>query len=428
MLPTEVHLHINEAYLPALESRHRYLVLYGGAGSGKSHFAAQKLILRLLERRGHRILVVRKVARTIRHSCFRLLKDLIVTSGLRRLFSFNETEMTIRCVNGSEIVTSGLDDTEKLKSIAGITSIWIEEATELEPEEFEQVDLRLRGESPDYRQIILTFNPISKEHWLKARFVDLPGEDVAVFRTTYRDNAFIDPDYVKVLESLRDKDPHFWRVYALGEWGEPVEGFVFKREYYQEWDHVPADARGVVYCDPNLALKSKGDTTAVVKLLFSPTTGRYYVAEAVCRSFADPNELLSVVLSMRDRRVVALGFDGHVSQESTWTAHVRNWCRIHGVPFPPIEYKRYRVDELAKTVQFAYTDRLIYFPPDFGSTEDGARFLAQLWTFAGKKSSKEKDDAPDALICAFEFLHERGLARLAGSAEAYRVITVKDVY
>ena len=40
----------NETYMPYLQCRSRYLVCYGGAGSGKSYFLAQRYVLRLLNR------------------------------------------------------------------------------------------------------------------------------------------------------------------------------------------------------------------------------------------------------------------------------------------------------------------------------------------------------------------------------------------
>ena len=54
----------NSAFIPYLDNRKRYEIYYGGAGSGKSHFIAQKILYRMLRERGHRYLVVRKVART----------------------------------------------------------------------------------------------------------------------------------------------------------------------------------------------------------------------------------------------------------------------------------------------------------------------------------------------------------------------------
>lgn len=406
-------LQANEWAKPIFRNQDRYLILYGGAGSGKSVVAAQKHILRLLSAHGERFMVVRQTFKSIRNSTFHLLRLVISNMGLQDHFTTNKTELSIHCkLTGSEILSVGLDDVERVKSISGISSIWIEEASEINEADFDQLDLRLRGETPSYKQETLTFNPISKEHWLKRRFVDSPPESCTVKRTTYLDNRFIDSEYVKVLESLRDKNPEYYRVYALGEWGEPVEGFIFRREFYEEYDVLPADVRGVVYCDPNLAKRGQGDTTAIVRLVFSPSTAKYYVTGAVCRSFSDSNDLLGAVLKLKDATVKAVGFDGNVTQESQWTNNVRNWCRLNGVPFPVIDYKRYRVDDIAKNTQLAYSDRAIVFPRGFRSTTDGERFIAQMFAFAGKKA-KNPDDAPDALISAFEFLHERSLARRA---------------
>lgn len=182
-------------------------------------FAAQKIIRRMLEEPGHKILVIRKVAKTLRQSTFALLCQIISDWNLGEIFEINKTEMEIRCINGSQIIHAGLDDSEKIKSIAGITSIWIEEASELEKSDFMQLDLRLRGKLKYYKQIILTFNPISVTHWLKIEFFDNPKEDAFTLKTTYKDNKFIDEEYIKVLLALKDTDEYYYQVYVLGEWG-----------------------------------------------------------------------------------------------------------------------------------------------------------------------------------------------------------------
>ena len=183
----------NEVYYPLYRDKRRYLVLYGGAGSGKSVFAAQKILVRMLTEQPHRFLVVRKVARTLRFSVFSLFQDMIAQWNLTPLFKINKSDMTITCINGNQIIFAGLDDVEKLKSIAGVTGIWIEEASELEERDFHQLDLRLRGPTKHYKQIILTFNPISALHWLKKVFFDFKKENATVVKSIYKDNKFIDP-------------------------------------------------------------------------------------------------------------------------------------------------------------------------------------------------------------------------------------------
>lgn len=215
----------------------------------------------------------------------------------------------------------------------------------------------------------------------------------------------------------------------------PPDGFIFTRAGYKTYSRyskdseLPPDARGVAWCDPNLAQKHKGDTTAMLALLYSAKEDCYYVVCVHCRSYSDSHKLLSDYLKLKEKagQVYALGFDGHVNQESTWTQFVRDYCLINNVPFPPLEYRRYRVDDLAKNVQAVWNKGKIKFPEGFAETPEGEQFLRQVFAFQGKKSNK-KDDAPDALICAFELLHERGLATRTSTRETYKVITITDSY
>ena len=219
---TNIVHYTNRVYIPYYRDRNRYLVMYGGAGSGKSVFAAQKILYRIIRempQRPHRFLIVRKVAKTLRNSAYSLFKEIELDWDLSGLFDYNKTDMTITCENGNQILFAGLDDTEKLKSITGISSVWVEEATELSPQDFMQLDLRLRGKTQFYKQIMLTFNPVSALHWLKSRFFDFQKPNVSVLKTTFEDNRFIDEEYKTVLKELEEKDPMYFRIYALGDWG-----------------------------------------------------------------------------------------------------------------------------------------------------------------------------------------------------------------
>lgn len=216
-----VDVELNPAFKKIYRNESRYRVLYGGAGSGKSYFIAQEIILNMIMSGDYDYLIVRKVGRTIRHSVFRLLQSIISEWNLNDYFTINKSDMHITSSSGSVLISSGLDDVEKLKSIANITNIWIEEASEITQEDFQQLDLRLRGKSKINKQITLSFNPVSSQSWLKRYFFDREPENTTIIKTTYKDNRFIDEEYKKVIEELKETDYTYYQIYGLGNWGTP---------------------------------------------------------------------------------------------------------------------------------------------------------------------------------------------------------------
>lgn len=217
---------MNDKFYPLLFDANRYLVLVGGGGSGKSVFAASKTIYRCMTEPGHKFLVVRKVGDTLRDSVFAELVNCIERWGMRELWKIpkgRSSEIYLKCLNGSEILFFGLDSVEKRKSIQGITGIWIEEASELDPGDYRQLNIRLRGKTKYPKQMIISFNPIYKGHWLEGEFLNPDWSskkpDATTHHSTYKDNKFLDEESKLVLESFKDTDPYYYTVYCLGEWG-----------------------------------------------------------------------------------------------------------------------------------------------------------------------------------------------------------------
>lgn len=219
----------SQAFVPLFVDQSRYQVPWGGAGSGKSHIVARKILYRILKEtdQEHKFLICRKVSRTIKRSVFTLMINIIRKWGLYNEFDINRTDFTITYkLNSSQLLFTGMDDPEKLKSIEGITGVWMEEATEFTQEDFEQLDLRLRGITKYKKQITLTLNPISEQHWIKKVFFDSPIEDCFTLKTTYLDNSFIDDEYKMVMENKKKTNPRYYNIYALGNWGT-AEGLIF---------------------------------------------------------------------------------------------------------------------------------------------------------------------------------------------------------
>lgn len=211
----------NDVYLPYLDNDDRYLLFYGGGSSGKSYYIAQRWIYKLIHPQRCNLLVTRQTGDTNRRSTFPLLKQVISNWNLADQFKINESDMRIVCkLTGNEVAFAGLDDVEKIKSITfangELTHIWCEEATEMQEADINQLKVRLRG-GKTKKQMVLSFNPVNIQHWIKRHFID-SGLATVCF-STYKDNKFLTDDDRKALEDLQHVDEYTYRVYCLGEWG-----------------------------------------------------------------------------------------------------------------------------------------------------------------------------------------------------------------
>lgn len=211
----------NDVYVPYLDNKDRYLIFYGGGSSGKSYYIAQRFIYKLIHPTRCNLLVVRQTGDTNRRSTFPLLKQVISNWNLSQHFKVNESDMRIKCkLTGNEVAFAGLDDVEKIKSITfengELTDIWIEEATECQEADVNQLKVRLRGGKSN-KQMVLSFNPINVQHWIKRHFID-SGLATVCF-STYKDNKFLTDADRKALEDLQYIDEYTYNVYCLGQWG-----------------------------------------------------------------------------------------------------------------------------------------------------------------------------------------------------------------
>jgi phage terminase large subunit len=220
----------NDVYIAHLHNYSREQIFFGGAGSGKSVFVAQRCVIRVLS--GRNQLIGRQVARTIRKSVFNEIEKVISAFGLAELFSTNKSEMTITCQNGYQVLFVGLDDVEKLKSITPakgvIDDVWIEEATETTEASIKQVFKRQRGGDPNSKKTLtLSFNPVYLSHWIyKKYFADVgwtnsqtehQQDGLSIQKTWYIHNRFLTPSDVYDYEN--ESDPYLKDVYTLGNWG-----------------------------------------------------------------------------------------------------------------------------------------------------------------------------------------------------------------
>ena len=286
-------LYVNESYMPYLNDDTRTQIFFGGSSSGKSYFLSQRVIMDVIK--GRNYLIVRNVASTVRYSVYNQIVKTILLFGLGDVFDIKRGDMSITCVlNNKQILFTGLDDVEKLKSITPIsgvlTDVWIEEATETSYDAYKQLTKRLRGISDNgeeelKKRVTLSFNPVLRTHWIYREFFgnwddskdSYRDEDLLILKTTYKNNAYLTEDDIKALES--EKDEYFYQVYTLGNWG--VLGKVIYKNWHTEDLSDKKDKFDNIFCGLDFGWTNPN---AMVKIHVDMDQKKIYVFDELYQS------------------------------------------------------------------------------------------------------------------------------------------------
>ena len=258
-------------YIPYLNRPERIQLYYGSAGSGKSRFLATKHVLDLF-REKIKLLVVRQTFASIRDSVHQEFVTVLEDMKLINYVHISKTTLTITFPNGSVILFKGCEDEHKLLSISGVDSCWIEEASQVGFETWNQLLLRLRGGNKK-KKFYLSFNPTSASSWLKREFFDNPMEDSIILKTTYKDNRFLDSDYIASLEEMKVRNPEKYEIFGNGNWGTTG------KRVFDNWE--------IKDFNLNKIIKSNPDVEAVFGMDFGYT--------------ADPSTLVATLVDLENR-------------------------------------------------------------------------------------------------------------------------------
>lgn len=238
------------------ETKCRYRVAKGSAGSGKSVNVAMDFILKLSDPyyKGANLLVLRKTEDTNRDSTFAELEAAIIKifgNYADTVWKITRNPLMMECkTTGSRIIFRGMYDEKQREKIKSITVkvgklvwIWLEEATEFEESDIDILDDRLRGNLDNinphlYYQMTFTFNPVSASHWIKSKFFDVKDPDYFTHHSTYLQNRFIDEAYHRRMMRRKERDPDGYRVYGLGDWGE-LGGLIFTNFAIEDFNTLP---------------------------------------------------------------------------------------------------------------------------------------------------------------------------------------------
>lgn len=283
-----------------LDYSHRWEVYMGSAGSAKSYFITQKLIVRAC-REPIKILVCRRTATTIRNTCFSLFKDILTKWKLTPYIKIRETDFNIKFPNGSEIIFIGLDEETKLLSLNNIGCIFVEEAFEVPKSILEQLNLRLRG-ATQQQQIILAFNPISQHHYLYDFCEINPPSNFIYIHSTYKDNPFLTKEYVDSLEELYKRNPQKARIFCDGEWGIDADGLVFQNWKVEDFDN--AAIQGQLICGLDFGFIN--DISAFVAALLVEEEKRIYIFKEYGATNKTNQELAQIITNLGFSKAVII--------------------------------------------------------------------------------------------------------------------------
>lgn len=223
----------NPLFYKYMNSKADKVISLGGSGSGKSYSMCQYIIYKCLTNKDQNFLCVMKELTNTKAAILDILVSILKKWKIYHKCKVNLTEKRITFPNGSSVFMRGCDNVESLKSLM-VSDIFIEEANNIELSDYQQIELRLRGQQAKNGRIFILFNPVSKNNWLYDRFFGdgkLEGESVDIFHTTYRDNKFLTEKDKRTIENYKKLNYNHYRVYGLGEWGLVDQEGIFYNDF-----------------------------------------------------------------------------------------------------------------------------------------------------------------------------------------------------
>ncbi|MGC9239872.1 MAG: PBSX family phage terminase large subunit [Acidithiobacillus sp.] len=208
-------------FLPLLEPA-RYKGVYGGRGSGKSHFFAELLIERCIAEKIDAV-CLREVQRTLDESVKKLLEDKIQSLGVGHLFTVQHNR--ILTPHDGRIIFVGMQDqnAQNIKSLEGFDIAWFEEAQTMSARSLELLRPTIRKPGSE---LWFSWNPDNEGDAIDQflRGPSRPPESI-VIEANWRDN----PWFPEELEAERRLDyevfPGRYRHIWEGDYG--IDGDTF---------------------------------------------------------------------------------------------------------------------------------------------------------------------------------------------------------
>lgn len=243
----------------------RYLVFWGGRGSGKSTSVAKGLLVRGMRNKEF-VLCAREYQNSISDSVIKTLADEIETMGLQDFYEVQANRIIGK--NGTEFIFKGIrNNISSIKSIPNISLVWLEEAHSISNNSYEVLIPTIRANGS---QIIITFNPVNPTDPTYQRFIATDRDDVFKKKVNYDRNPWLPETLKKEAETLQQKDPDGFDHVYLGNFDTRRSGAVYAKQLSKAREEnrvcrVPYDPSTEVFTAWDLGF---GDATAIWFLQF----------------------------------------------------------------------------------------------------------------------------------------------------------------
>jgi phage terminase large subunit len=293
----EIRVRYTRVFAETRASRKRIVINVGGARSSKSYSVAQLLLSKFLTETNKTFIIARKTFPALRatamHDVLAILQDWEVYGVL----DHNKSDSTITNTERGNIIRFiSIEDPTRIRSMQA-NYVWMEEANEFTFADFLTLKTRLSSPTTDGNpnQMFLTLNPSDSYGWINQRLVNAAADaraesqsNVEVIVSSYKDNPFLDKDYIQSLEDLKHEDETYYKIFALGVWAQ--SGSIIYSNYVIE----PASSFPKMYDEEFVGLDF-GFNNPAAGILVCVKDNEAFIRELVYKSHLTNSDLIQRV-------------------------------------------------------------------------------------------------------------------------------------
>ncbi|WP_113870150.1 PBSX family phage terminase large subunit [Paraliobacillus ryukyuensis] len=401
----DIQKEVNPHFKKVWKTKKPYNILRGGRNSFKSSVIALLLVymMILLMTKGEKanVVVIRKVANTIRDSVYLKIQWAITKFGLTDDFNCTVSPFKItHKATGSTFYFYGQDDFQKLKSndIGNIIAVWYEEAAEFkDAEEFDQTNttfMRQKHPLVDMVRFFWSYNPPRNPYsWINEWSESLKHEqNYLVHNSSYMDDelGFVTEQMLQDINRIKNNDYDYYRYLYLGE---PV-GLgtnVYNMEHFKPLQELPSDDDILLIDDSTDTGHQVSATThgafALTKKQNVILLDTYYYSPHNKANKKAPSQLSKDFYEWR--KSIVETYKRNVDQETIDSAEgaLRNQIFLdYGIRLHPIAKKK-KVDMIDNVHDLLAQGRFYYL-----DTPNNKIFIEEHKKYQWKEETRETDD------------------------------------